>query len=384
MAMTEKQLEFWRALTAPFPSQCYETRKGSEGREFTYLKSRTIMNRLDDVCGPDGWDVRFEDTSRGVICELTLLVPGTGESNRLPVKRSWGGGPHDKMEKDKDAEYKTAFSNSFKVTAALFGIGRELYGEGMPAYCADLHNTTATGIPQGSGPGVGAPPRTNGAPRAEPGLLRNEEEHAVPGDRNSPGKPPLGNVRAVYPWSLKCGEHFFGENQKYKVLNWMQKYAEGHGQSNRTNEWDEGFLNECLGATLAWIKKLPNYRGEFGEPVQIGNPVAASGNGQQATPGPTEQQDISSLRHAVARAAEQLLHVKTGRTPGSEETFALLGEVASSVANAAGHRGEVLESLKGCKDRVWLGRILNKLIQDTNEAKQLQAASVPVDDDIPF
>lgn len=372
MLMTDDQLQFWRALTAPFPRSAYLQRKGESGKIFTYLDSRTIENRLDDVAGPDRWNTQFHETERGVICELIIYAPDQqGNAGRIVTRAGAGGF---RQLQNEDSSYKSGFTSAFRSAAARFGIGRDLYGRGMPAYCADLHNCQASGTPT-SGPAVGPPPAGGTPlPAGDPSVLRPDPSNG----NNGPGKPPFGKAgtKAPYAWAMSTGKHFFGEGKAaYAVLDYMSHYAESRKKPKRTDEWDEAFLDECLARTLEWIRGFDNYRGEFGE-------AATTTNGHQA---PSRPADLSGLKKSIGATAKALLLKKTGREPSQGEWIATIGEVASSVPNGHGHRGEVLESLSNCSDAAWLGRILAGLNTMVQEAAQLETAAAPaVDDDIPF
>lgn len=79
-----------------------------------YLDARAVMDRLDDVVGPENWgDSYFETPSGRIICALT--VNG--------VTKSDGAG-------DTAVEgEKGAISDAFKRAAVKFGIGRYLYSD---------------------------------------------------------------------------------------------------------------------------------------------------------------------------------------------------------------------------------------------------------------
>ena len=116
-------------LSAPFPKHELKWRIGAtngrksrdgkswekeptSGLPLAYIDARAVMDRLDDVVGPDNWSNKFFETPTGrVICELTVLG----------VTKSDGAGATD-MEGDKGG-----LSDAFKRAAVHFGIGRYLY-----------------------------------------------------------------------------------------------------------------------------------------------------------------------------------------------------------------------------------------------------------------
>lgn len=84
-----------------------------------YIDARNVMERLDDVCGPENWQERYEETVKGrIICTLSVCVDG------FWVNKSDGAGETD-VEGDKGA-----ISDALKRAAVKWGIGRHLYGLG--------------------------------------------------------------------------------------------------------------------------------------------------------------------------------------------------------------------------------------------------------------
>ncbi len=88
-----------------------------------YIDARDVMRRLDEVCGPDGWQDEYTETPKGrVICQIGICV--NTELDKW-VWKSDGAGDTD-VEGDKGA-----ISDAFKRAAVKWGIGRYLYD--MPA-----------------------------------------------------------------------------------------------------------------------------------------------------------------------------------------------------------------------------------------------------------
>lgn len=114
------------ALAAPFPPEKVSWRIGqmqknvpqgqqAKGKALAYLDARDVMNRLDDVCGPGGWQNRYSHAEHKTVCEIGILVNGDW------VWKADGAG-------DSDIEaQKGALSDAFKRAAVRWGIGRYLY-----------------------------------------------------------------------------------------------------------------------------------------------------------------------------------------------------------------------------------------------------------------
>jgi hypothetical protein len=70
------------ALCEPFPLEYIEWRIGStnsdktKGLPLCYVDARAVMDRLDDVCGPDGWQCNYSPApGNAIICNLGIRMP---------------------------------------------------------------------------------------------------------------------------------------------------------------------------------------------------------------------------------------------------------------------------------------------------------------------
>lgn len=113
------------ALSAPFdPSavhwrvqgQPFERNGEHSAMALAYLDARDVMDRLDQVCGPENWQTEYHETPKGrLICRLSICIEGAW------VTKSDGAG-------DTDVEgEKGAISDALKRAAVSWGIGRYLY-----------------------------------------------------------------------------------------------------------------------------------------------------------------------------------------------------------------------------------------------------------------
>ena len=123
---TQKTLNL-ELLKAPFPPHIVSWRVGSttadktKGMALAYIDARDVMERLDEVCGSDGWqcDYAWSDGKK-LCCRVGIKVGSEW------VWKSNGAGETD-FEGDKGA-----FSDAFKRAAVLWGIGRYLYDVKAP------------------------------------------------------------------------------------------------------------------------------------------------------------------------------------------------------------------------------------------------------------
>lgn len=121
--MLEPEDDIYRRLSMPFPTSSISWRVGStnerDGKTFglplAYIDARDVMDRLDDVVGPQNWQDKYSFAGPKTICAIGINVgewvwkeDGAGDTN---------------YEADKGA-----LSDAFKRAAVRWGIGRYLYG----------------------------------------------------------------------------------------------------------------------------------------------------------------------------------------------------------------------------------------------------------------
>lgn len=100
----------WRA------QQVYERDGKFNALALAYLDARDVMDRLDEVVGPDGWQDYLDETPSGrVICKISIDVDG-----HIVTKSDGAGDTAVEGEKG-------ALSDAFKRAAVKWGIGRYLY-----------------------------------------------------------------------------------------------------------------------------------------------------------------------------------------------------------------------------------------------------------------
>lgn len=81
-----------------------------------YIDNRAIMDRLDDVCGPENWKNEFAPAPNGgVLCGLSIRINGEWVTK-------WDGADKTDIEATKGG-----LSNAMKRAGSQWGIGRYLY-----------------------------------------------------------------------------------------------------------------------------------------------------------------------------------------------------------------------------------------------------------------
>lgn len=108
-------------LAAEFPRDAISwraqsvTKDGTKAMALAYIDARDVMDRLDEVCGPSGWQDRYEFHGARTVCYLSIRVDGEW------ITKADGAG-----DSDVEAE-KGAISDALKRAAVKWGIGRYLY-----------------------------------------------------------------------------------------------------------------------------------------------------------------------------------------------------------------------------------------------------------------
>ena len=115
-------IEIYDDLSAPFSADEIDWRIGStngektKGMALAYIDARLVMDRLDTVCGPSGWQCNYLfGSGSSVVCNLGVMMDGAW------VWKADGAGATD-VEGEKGA-----LSDALKRAAVRFGVGRYLY-----------------------------------------------------------------------------------------------------------------------------------------------------------------------------------------------------------------------------------------------------------------
>lgn len=130
--------DLFAALAAPFPPERVSWRIGSttadrkRGMALAYIDARDVMQRLDTVCSPAGWQCRYPHAGSKTVCEIGIKV---GEEW---IWKADGAG-----DSDVEAE-KGALSDAFKRAAVRFGIARYLYDVPSPWVDVEAHGKSCT------------------------------------------------------------------------------------------------------------------------------------------------------------------------------------------------------------------------------------------------
>ena len=119
--------DIFAALRAEFPREAVSWRAqsmkadGTSAMALAYIDARDVMNRLDEVCGPGGWQDRYEFHGARTVCYLSIR-----DQMGDWITKADGAG-----DTDVEAE-KGGISDAFKRAAVKWGIGRYLYDLDAP------------------------------------------------------------------------------------------------------------------------------------------------------------------------------------------------------------------------------------------------------------
>ncbi len=176
-------------LSAPFDPSEEKQRKGRGETVFTYIDARAVMDRLDEVVGPENWSTEFvkvENEGHAIECRLTVFGVTKADCGQADPE---------------DEPWKSAYSDAFKRAAVHFGIGRYLYRKGparqgphqpppiaQPSHLAD--EAQKLGLKRDNGP----LPSGVAIPRAQPNAAQSRPAVS--------GAPPLRatdpQIKAIY------------------------------------------------------------------------------------------------------------------------------------------------------------------------------------------
>jgi hypothetical protein len=91
-----------------------------------YIDARDVQDILDDVCGQDGWQCRYEEHKGNLFCSIGIKVSQEFNGKETVSEWVWKSdcGTESNVEKQKGEA-----SDSFKRAAVMWGVGRFLYSK---------------------------------------------------------------------------------------------------------------------------------------------------------------------------------------------------------------------------------------------------------------
>ena len=123
--IAEKRASFkslYEQLSAPFPQEAY-TRDDSRGFALTSLKPQYIVERLNEVCGVDGWELVGEFTrGDGDVLFTGKLVINDGFTGHGQIAVGAA-----LIKKSLSDAYKSAKTDALSKAASYFGVGNDMF-----------------------------------------------------------------------------------------------------------------------------------------------------------------------------------------------------------------------------------------------------------------
>ena len=184
------KMEDMAKLKEPFPESDLDWRLQSCGKKkdgkfwgkaLAYITSRAVQDRLDDVCGPDGWKTSVRREGDAYICTLSVRV--THEDGTTEWLSREDGADSTDIE-----AIKGGISGAIKRSAVHFGIGRYLYNlkDGWAIVCedgkysgktkeGDWFNWNGSGKPDASSSKKSSPKKSEPTPPSEDTVKKCEE-----------------------------------------------------------------------------------------------------------------------------------------------------------------------------------------------------------------
>lgn len=210
--------DLFAALAAPFDGPGEIKIRTQAGRELRYITARTVMNRLDNVLGPENWWDSYTPGENSVVCSLTIRLP----SGECLAKSDAGGyaGMADSGDDD-----KSGYSDAFKRAAVKFGIARYLYRDGVPTFVQERIDAQPGSPPPGKGEAFeGDLPPTNAAPRSQ------AQQPAKSNGQNA-SAPRTG--KALFAWTKDQEQRF-----SVGLLKYLNSWAKLQEFPGRMVDWD--------------------------------------------------------------------------------------------------------------------------------------------------
>jgi hypothetical protein len=227
--------DLFAALAAPFDPSELKLRSQA-GRQLPYVTARTIMNRLDEVLGPENWWDDFVPLEHSVICRLTIRLP----DGTVLTKCDAGGyaGLADPGDDD-----KSGFADAFKRTAVKFGVGRYLYRDGVPRFARDGLKGSAEFEPE---PLEAVAPLTSlsAAPSTAPSARATQE---------GPASPHTG--RALFAWTKEQDKRF-----EYGLLKHVSEWAKREEFPARMVDWSSEQVAQAYSEACRRVRAIQTMR----------------------------------------------------------------------------------------------------------------------------
>jgi hypothetical protein len=289
MERDPRNVEVMDKLAVPFKEDRIKwkpqslTKDRKRAMAVAYIDARVVMERLDEVLGPENWQTEYEVLDSGTcVCKLSIRLP-SGEW----IHKADAGGESD--QEDAGDRRKASFSDSLKRAAVQFGVGRHLYA--LPKQWCDYDDAKKKFV---------NPPRLPKATGGNP-PPRSTEGH----DANSASKPagsaPVKPKQDQKPADAKADTSPRADQVQVDRIDVLL------GRLKKDAKWMENALNDRYG------KSQPaDLTSMEAETVIAGLETACKKAGVQVDEPPANANVESGTKTAVKSA---------GKTPARRGTF---------------------------------------------------------------
>lgn len=185
-----------------------------------FIDNRAIMERLDEVCGPQNWRQEFSaGPDGGVLCTLSIRVDG-----------EWIG-KSDAAENTNIEAIKGGISDSMKRAAVQWGIGRYLYRLRGPFFCEVFKDRKTGMYYQPASKDKKLPEFSWNPPRVVLGDSGPELSTGKPKEEKPPKLPASNDSASVYS---KASAAIKNAHTVKSVRQCLARAAEHAGEGNLT------------------------------------------------------------------------------------------------------------------------------------------------------
>jgi hypothetical protein len=229
--MCTKYRSLFTALAAPFERGQVRQKQG-----YDYITSRTAMNRLDEVLGPENWWDDYTPLPNSVICRLTIRLP----DGQVITKADAGGYAGLKDEGDDD---KSGFADAFKRAAVKFGVFRYGYKDGVAKL---VESSPATSSPVGTMVVISDPAPPPIPPPAPPAGRPGSEDAQGRGGKLVYGQ--AGAPRAIRAPKTGLELHYYAsENTVDRGLaQWIVNSFSAQGWPEKIVDWTPDEVRQAM------------------------------------------------------------------------------------------------------------------------------------------
>jgi hypothetical protein len=230
-----KYPDLFKALAAPFEQGQVKVRVQG-GKDLHYITARAVMNRLDDVLGPENWWDAYIPGEHSVLCGITIRLP----DQTTLTKYDAGGyaGMADSGDDD-----KSGFSDSFKRAAVKLGVARYLYRDGVPSFARTEATAPRESEPTRNGNGK-AHGRWGPDPQSKAAHSRERETTAVANRPPKTGRQLFAWVKE-YEAKYECG-----------LLKYMNGWAKLQGLPGRMVDWNDYEVGLAYAEAVRKLKQV--------------------------------------------------------------------------------------------------------------------------------